>query len=321
MIPPRRFYTPSWWERRFPWILDVLAALDPDPLAARLAHRVAPLWRLVEICCRPPAAALDRVWRWAGTAHRAVVGTLGRGVRALPLPHPIRRSLWLETPRLRDDGIDHAHLALKRQYAVMLPIFLVIAVAGHAGLFILSPSIQVPDLSMSADELVAVRIEPEVEVEIPPPPDAVRRPATPVMAATAVDGDLTIGPTTFDAFTRNAPALPPPPVEEESAEELETFAPLMVPPAILNTAELHQAMLDEYPRRLRDAGIGGLVSIEAYVNGEGDIEQVRVAAGSGYESLDAAALRVASRLKCSPALQRDRKVGAWLRTSLEFKVR
>ncbi len=63
------------------------------------------------------------------------------------------------------------------------------------------------------------------------------------------------------------------------------------------------------------------MSIEAYVTAEGDVERVRIVAGSGYETLDSAALRVARRLKCSPALQRDKEVGAWLRTSLEFKVR
>lgn len=321
MSPSRPFYTPSWWEKRFPWILDALAALDPDPLTDRLTARMAPIWGLVEICCRPPAAVLDMIWGVAGSWRADVAHVLGAAVRALPLPHPVRRWLWLEAPRLRDDGIDHAHLALKRQYAVILPVFLMVAVVGHAGLFVLSPSIQVPDLSMSSDELVAVRIAPEVEIEIPPPPEAVRRPATPIMAATAIDDDLTIARTTFEAFSKDAPALPPPPVVEEKAEELETFAPLMVPPAILNSAELYQLMHEEYPRPLRDAGIGGVVKIEAYVSAEGEVEQVRVAAGSGYETLDEAALRVAERMRCSPALQRDRNVGAWLSTSLEFRVR
>jgi TonB family protein len=282
---------------------------------------VAPLQRLIETCCQPPAAALDRVWEWACAARAEIAGVVGRGVRWLPMPHVLRRSLWLEAPKLHDDGIDHAHRVLKRQYAVMLPVFLVVAVAGHAGLFLLSPSIRVPDLSMSSDELVAIRIEPEIEVEVPPPPNAIRRPATPIMAATAVDDDLSIAPTTFDSFVRDAPTLPPPPDEEEAEEELESFAPLTVAPAILNAEELHRIMREEYPRPLRDAGIGGRVRIEAYVDAHGRVERVRIAAGSGYQSLDAAALRVARRMKCSPALQRDRTVGAWLSTSLEFQVR
>ena len=51
-------------------------------------------------------------------------------------------------------------------------------------------------------------IELPPEIEIPPPPEAISRPATPVMVLTDIDDDITIAPTTF--ADSPVDVLPPP---------------------------------------------------------------------------------------------------------------
>jgi hypothetical protein len=55
----------------------------------------------------------------------------------------------------------------------------------------------------------AESIELPDEIEIPPPPEAIQRPATPVIAEATIDEDITIAPTTFE--DNPIENLPPPP--------------------------------------------------------------------------------------------------------------
>ena len=91
----RPLYEPTWWQRRFPWLLDALAALDPAPLGRRLSAVLAPARAVVETLSRPLAAVLDLVARGIGASWRGLHRALGAAIAALPLPGSVRRSLWL----------------------------------------------------------------------------------------------------------------------------------------------------------------------------------------------------------------------------------
>ncbi len=199
---------------------------------------------------------------------------------------------------------------------------MIIAVGVHFVVLQYSPQMTAEDVSFVAEDLMAIELPPEVE--IPPPPQAIQRPATPVISEVAVDEDITIAPTTFDFNT--VENLPPPPTESavEAAEDLTagpTFTPYTVGPTLLNRSQVAEAMVESYPEVLRRSGIGGVVRVYFFINQEGVVQDFRIHQSSGFTELDEAALAVADVYRFSPAMNRDREVPVWVSLPIEFQVR
>lgn len=195
---------------------------------------------------------------------------------------------------------------------------IIAATVLHFGAFAFWPELTAEDMSFSSPELEAIELPPEIE--IPPPPEAIARPATPVIATAEIDEDITIAPTTFEE--NPVEDLPPPP--EEQATDLSsapTFTPFTVAPSIQNRDEVMRAMMREYPPLLRDAGIGGTVVVWFFIDEEGRVQQTQVFESSGHQALDDAALAVAELYRFSPALNRDRRVPVWVQFPITFQVR
>jgi protein TonB len=190
----------------------------------------------------------------------------------------------------------------------------------HFGAFVYWPEITTADVSFTSAELESIELPPDIE--IPPPPAQIARPATPIIAETAVDDDITIAPTTFELNPVEDLPLPTPPQEEATVDvgAEPTFTPFTVAPTILNVEEVRKAMVDSYPKLLRSAGIGGTVRVFFFINENGTVEDYRVQQSSGYEQLDDAALAVAGLYRFSPALNRDKKVPVWVLFPIEFRV-
>ena len=100
-----------------------------------------------------------------------------------------------------------------------------------------------------------------------------------------------------------------------------TFTPYTVAPDILNRAEVVQAMTREYPALLRNAGIGGTVTVYFFIDEDGVVEQFQIQESSGHQALDDAALAVAGVYRFSPALNRDKKVPVWVSFGITFQTR
>lgn len=98
-----------------------------------------------------------------------------------------------------------------------------------------------------------------------------------------------------------------------------TFTPFTVAPSILNRSEVVQAMSEEYPPLLRDAGIGGTIGVYFYIGARGEVQDVRIERSSGHPALDAAALEVARVYRFSPALNRDAPVPVWVQFTITFQ--
>jgi protein TonB len=196
---------------------------------------------------------------------------------------------------------------------------MVLATLLHFSLFYFWPEMTAADVSYSGEELTAIELPPEIE--IPPPPQAISRPATPVMASAEIDEDITIAPTTFQ--DNPVEALPPPPTETTTTDiaAAPTFTPFTVQPDIKNREELARAMEREYPPLLRDAGIGGTVIVHFFIDEEGIVRNSLLAESSGHRALDEAALRVAPIIEFSPALNRDKRVAVWIRLPIIFQTR
>jgi len=188
----------------------------------------------------------------------------------------------------------------------------------HFLVFQFFPSLTAEDISFTTDDLTAIELPPEVE--IPPPPEQISRPATPVVATAEVDEDITIAPTTFE--DNPVEDLPPPPTAGETdISAAPVFTPFTVAPEIKNVREVIAAMQREYPAILRDAGIGGTVVVWFFISEDGRVLDRRIAQSSGHVQLDEAALKVADVYRFSPAQNRDKFVKVWVKFPITFEVR
>ena len=211
-----------------------------------------------------------------------------------------------------------ANERLKRTFSSWFWGSMIAATVVHFGAFAFWPELTTEDFSFTTEELEAIELPPEID--IPPPPQAIARPATPVIAAADIAEDITIAPTTFE--DNPVEDLPPPPAEVATdISAAPTFTPYTVAPSILNRDDVIRAMVREYPAVLRDAGIGGTVRVYFFIDEDGVVRDTRIDQSSGQPALDEAALAVADVYRFSAALNRDKKVPVWVSFPITFQVR
>lgn len=255
-------------------------------------------------------------WRPGGRAGTAV---LEPPVAAPARPEPRERphaearpappGLALET--------DRREKLVSRQRMV-LGAALLVSVGIHMAVFSWSPSFRAQNMATSSRALQTIQLPPDVK--IPPPPQAIARPATPKVAATDVSPALTIAPTTMEA--NPAAALPPPPpAANANVADRPTFIPFDVPPKLLNRAMVQKLLEQLYPAALRDAGIGGAVVVWAYVDTKGVVEKTFIKDSSGYPAMDAAAAKVVRDMRFKPAVARDQPIAVWISQSVTLSVK
>lgn len=202
----------------------------------------------------------------------------------------------------------------KRRASTWLSAGISVAVLVHFAIFALFPRLDATPPAMAAETLAAVDLPPEVE--IPPPPERIARPATPRVASVELEEDITIAPTTFEA--NPADRLGPPPAVGSTADDRPEFIPYDVAPKLRNRPEVLTLLERRYPRSLKDAGIGGTVLLWLYVDERGRVQETRVAETSGYAALDRAAQEVATEMEFTPAQNRDRVTPVWLSQPIDF---
>lgn len=212
-----------------------------------------------------------------------------------------------------------ANEKFKRSFGTWFWGSMILATAAHFCIFNFWPEFEAEDYSYTSDELEAIELPPEIE--IPPPPEAIARPATPVMASADIDEDITIAPTTFE--DNPVEDLPPPPTETATTDisAAPVFTPFTVRPDIKNRSEIARAMEREYPPLLRDAGIGGTVNVWFFIDETGEVQRVMVTESSGHKALDDAAVKVGEIIEFTPALNRDKQVPVWISLPITFTTR
>lgn len=159
-------------------------------------------------------------------------------------------------------------------------------------------------------------------VELPPPPNAIPRPALPIITDGFVDATVTIPTIPFERYV--PPAPPPPSVGARSdavREQFEAFVPSMTAPRLLNVQEIERALQQHYPALLRDAGIEGDVDVALWLTETGEVARAGIARSSGHAAMDAAALAVIDRMRLTPALNRGRAVRVIVTVPVRFRVR
>ncbi len=220
--------------------------------------------------------------------------------------------------RVEIDNSETENDRFKRSFGSWFWGSMITATVVHFMLFQFWPTQTAEDVSFSAEELEMIELPPEIE--IPPPPDAISRPATPVMATADIDDDITIAPTTF--ADNPIEDLPPPPTDDVSTDisAAPVFTPMTVRPEIRNRSEVQAALMGQYPPRLRDLGIGGTVVVWFFITEDGIVQDKRVSQPSGQLQFDEAALRVADVFRFTPALNRDQRVQVWIEVPITFQV-
>ncbi len=194
---------------------------------------------------------------------------------------------------------------------------MIAATVVHFMLFQFWPTLSAEVVPSTAEELEMIELPPEIE--IPPPPEAISRPATPVMATADIDDDITIARTTF--ADNPIDDLPPPPTHEApDLSAAPVFTPMTVRPEIRNRSEVEAALMGLYPPILRNAGIGGTVVVWFFITEDGIVQDKRVSQTSGQIQFDEAALKVADVFRFSPALNRDQRVQVWIAVPITFQV-
>ena len=214
--------------------------------------------------------------------------------------------------------LETANDRFKRSFGSWFWGSMIAATVMHFMLFEFWPTGVADDVSFTSEELEMIELPPEIE--IPPPPEAISRPATPVMATTDIDDDITIAPTTF--ADNPIEDLPPPPLDDGVTELAANpvFTPMTVRPELRNRDEVLAALMREYPSILRDAGVGGQVIVWFFISETGQVLERRVFQSSGHQQLDDAALKVADIYRFTPALNRDQTVQVWIQLPITFQV-
>ena len=223
-----------------------------------------------------------------------------------------------ETPASTLADFETENDRFKRSFSSWFWGSMIAATVVHFMLFQFWPTLTAEDVSFTVEELETIELPPEIE--IPPPPEQISRPATPGMAAADIDEDITIAPTTFEE--NPVEDLPPPPTEAVvDLAAAPVFTPMTVRPEIRNRNAVMTAMERAYPPILRDAGIGGQVVVWFFISEDGQVLDKRVSQSSGHTQLDNAALEVADVYRFTPALNRDQKVKVWIQIPITFQVR
>ncbi len=220
--------------------------------------------------------------------------------------------------RVEIDNSETENDRFKESFGSLLWGSMIAATVLHFLLFQLWPTSTVKETSFTVEELKIIELPPEIE--IPPPPEAISRPATPVIATVEIDDDITIAPTTFK--DNPVEVLPPPPTNDGELDlsAAPVFTPMTVQPEIRNRREVEAALMRLYPPLLRNTGIGGQVVVWFFISKEGTVLDRRVSQSSGHAQLDKAALKVADVFRFTPALNRDRRVQVWIQLPITFQV-
>ncbi len=205
----------------------------------------------------------------------------------------------------------------KKSFGPWLWGSIIVATVFHFGLFKFFPELSASDVSFGVREFEAIELPPEVE--IPPPPEQIARPAVPVVSAQALEEEITIAPTTFEE--NPVENLPPPPSDVARLGEQPVFTPYTVRPEYRSMAEAIRIVERHYPKLLKDAGIGGTVMVWVFIDTEGVVQNAKVQKGSGNSALDEAALTASHEIRFTPALNRDKKVPVWVAIPISFSVK
>lgn len=91
-------------------------------------------------------------------------------------------------------------------------------------------------------------------------------------------------------------------------------------PELADPQKARDIISSHYPEALQKAGVGGSVTLWFWLTPEGKPENIQVRRGSGYQSLDYAAMMALRKLGFRPATRNGAPVGTWVEFTVRFEV-
>lgn len=92
-------------------------------------------------------------------------------------------------------------------------------------------------------------------------------------------------------------------------------------PELRNRSSVQRALVSNYPRHLRDAGVGGTATVWFMVETDGRVTYRTISETSGYCELDIAGMAVAHVMEFEPALNDGKPVRVWVEIPIVFRAR
>lgn len=224
---------------------------------------------------------------------------------------------FMGSGRGRGPYLETANDRFKKTFGPLLWGSIIVATALHFTVIRFFPQLKAADLAISLTELQAVELPPEIE--IPPPPEVIKRPAMPIVADVDLDEDVTIAPTTFEQ--NPVENLPTPPSRVANLGDQPVFTPYEVAPRFRDPARAPRIVESHYPLLLKRAGVSGTVTVWAFIDQTGVVKNALVNGSSGHAALDQAAVSAVGEFLFHPAMRRDTKVPVWVSIPITFKVR
>ena len=198
---------------------------------------------------------------------------------------------------------------LKLKYPVVIRITGLIGVGLVIMNFLLFPRFQNTMEFEDVDQIIIENIDiPQTQqIDNTPPP---ARPSIPVPSDDEdIADDLTLDELDFDDFS-NMDAPPPPPSGPKVA-----FIPYDLAP------RAKSAIKPVYPEIAQEAGIEGVVVVQAFIDERGRVKETLILKGVPNTGLDEAAMEAIRRTKFHPAEQRERPVAVWISIPVNFRLK
>ncbi|HUP19028.1 MAG TPA: hypothetical protein VM778_03640 [Gemmatimonadota bacterium] len=160
------------------------------------------------------------------------------------------------------------------------------------------------------------------EVHVPPPPEEIARPATPVVGSEETVEELTIAETSIVAYqtVSEAPVAGPPPapaVQEERPGF--AFTPYTVKPRCRENCEPERIV--EHVRVLRLPGAECSLVVGIRIDLQGRVTATDVLRSSGVPACDAGVVEWALTTAWTTAYNRDQAVEVWIAQPVELVSR
>lgn len=186
--------------------------------------------------------------------------------------------------------------------------------------FFVAPS-RTSTFASDSEEMVAIEMPPETK--IPPPPEEIARPATPVVAAEPVDEEITIAETMIEV-DQPVPEAPPAPsapaaVEADNTEHF-TFTPYTVRPKCRSNCA-PEDIVRNIPKVARRAGLTCELTVGIKVDRSGSVTAIDLLKPSGSVVCDTAVRRWAAETTWTVAYNRDEPVVVWIAQPVQVVVR
>lgn len=201
-----------------------------------------------------------------------------------------------------------ANTELHQAYGRYFRWFTATAVVIHALLLVFFVAPRGEGFEASTDELEVIDVPPEIR--IPPPPEEIARPATPVIAEQPIEEDITIAETVITE-DQPVPEAPPAPPADEGVGNTFTFTPYTVKPKCQRGCTADD-ILRHVPPLLKRSGVSCNLTVGIRIDTSGNVTATDLLKSSNNSACDQSAQQWAKTTRWTTAYNRDQAVVVWI---------